>query len=211
MFQRSFVVFQNQNMSEPSKEQGQEQGATGDQLNSNEGSTPSSNLTGFKPVTIRAKENTKEFFSMIESAQNEHKLNTTEASTKVIAELLGVQARAKVLHDDNFTLVQELEAKDAEIARLKAITEAQVSDQKALKENEIAVFVEPRRQMLFERIANNRFKNDSVRARYKLQNPESIGDLLMNCITTQEILFNYNECFYTGLTKSMVEDHQKQR
>lgn len=184
-----------------------EQTGTGEQNSGTGSPDPNDNLKSYKALTIRAKANTVEFFDRIEAAQKQHNLSATDASTRVIAELLDAQSGTSELHNDNVTLVSELEAKDAEIARLNAII-AEHQSTPAKKENTFEIVVDPKRQILFDRIAKNRFENQSVRARYKLEVPESIGELLMNCMLTQEILMNHNECFFTGLTREMLNNHK---
>lgn len=178
------------------------------QENNGIGNNNSSEPKEFKAITIRARANTVEFWMQIEKYQKEHNVSTTEASNRVIAELLDAQSSTQVHQEQNQTLLSEIELRDQKIVQLESQI-AQLNETKIeKKENVIEVVVSPKRRILFDRISLNRFDNPQVRSRYSLKEPEDVGALLMNCILTEEILMNHNDCFFTGLTKEMLTNHK---
>lgn len=209
-----FVVFQNQNMQTEINENGGEHGGTEVQGGNGTKTSTSTEITDYKAVTLRAKPNTVEFFDRIQKVQNEKNLNVTESSTLVLAELIDAQRVHIEQQKEMSALIEKATNAEKRIIDLEVQLEEQKSENTGatkLPENSIVVIIDPLRQKLFEKIALNRFNNGDVRNRYKLTKPESIGELLINCIATQEILFNYNECFFTGLSKATIEQHLKNR
>lgn len=212
--QLTFVVYQNQNMQTEINEHGGEPSSTEVQGGNGTKTSTSPEITEYKAVTLRAKANTVEFFDRIHKVQNEKNLNVTESSTLVLSELLDAQRVHIEQQKELATLIEKSTNAEKRIIDLEVQLEEQKSANSGaskLPENSIVVIIDPLKQKLFEKIALNRFNNEEVRRRYKLSKPESIGELLINCIATQEILFNYNECFFTGLSKATIEQHLKNR
>ncbi len=164
----------------------------------------------YKAITIRARENTKVFFKMIQDVQEKNSLSTTEASNRVIAELL----TALDVTSEHLKKIEKLELdlrrKDVEIEGLQSMM-AENQNKPVLQEGQHIIEVDARRQMLFDRIIKSRFSNPTVRKRYNLEHPESTGELLVHCLLTEEILLNHNDCFFTGLTREALSNHIKQK
>lgn len=167
---------------------------------------PEEKIIGFNPVTVRARKNTVWFFERMQKHETEHKLGKADAFERALLELLQEQQGTKEQAASAALLQEKLNALEEENQKLLQLTES-TAQEPALKDNEHIVTIEPRMLQLLNSIAEMRFANESVRKRWKLEEQETAGQLLLNCITTQEILFNYNACFYTGLTREMFENH----
>lgn len=178
------------------------------QEKNNSGNSNNSEPKEYKAITIRARANTVEFWERIERFQRENNLSTTEASNRVIAELLEAQQSTGDHEEKYQTFLSELEHRDKKIAELESQIKILNEVQANKNENAIEVIVSSKRRILFDRISSNRFTNPQIRNRYGLKEPESVGDLLMNCILTEEILMNHNDCFFTGLTREMLANHK---
>lgn len=165
--------------------------------------------TQFKPITARVRENTEPFFRRVAEIEVLKNFSTADAFECAIYDLLGDQKRARELGLEISALRAEVLSLKAENERLLKLTENEPAPK--LADNEFLLAVDNKLMKLLRKISENRFNNPEVAARYKLEFKETIGELLLNCIRTQEILFDYNCCFYTGLTRQHLEDHQEGR
>lgn len=159
---------------------------------------PEDKMVGYKPVTLRVRPNTKLFFDRIQAIAEGTGKSTADAAAELISELLDAQSGTKEHAEKLLKLESDLRDAQQENERLLKLTEENAVQ---LKDNEHILQIDPKVLSLLNTIAQRRFANESVRERYKLKEQESAGQLLINCITTQDILFNFNECFYTGLTR----------
>lgn len=181
-----------------SGEQSVEPTGTKVQPTGTDGTSAESKLIAYKPVTLRARHNTKEFYDRIQEIETRTGKSTADAAAELISELLSAQLGTREYPLKIEKLESELNELKQENERLMKLTEENAVQ---LKDNEHILQIDPKVLSLLNTIAQRRFANETVRERYKLKEQESAGQLLINCITTQDILFNFNECFYTGLTR----------
>lgn len=162
-------------------------------------------ISSFKAMTIRARESTRVFFEKVEAIVSERGLSTNDAATEMLIALLSEQSGARVQVHAYDVLLKEVE-------ELRAKNDVLVNDATKSSEHHMNtpenghLFLFPEKHLkLLQAIAQNRFKDVHVRARYKLKEQEDIGGLLLNCIMTEEILMDHNNCFFTGFTKDQMK------
>lgn len=168
----------------------------------------------YKPLTIRARESTRQFFDTVEKTEKSERMNTADACEKVIADLYretnssGALAQStKVLGDKIKALEIELTVRENELKSALAEHEIllgrieRLQSENKIPEGSALLELGAPMEKLLKEMARRRFANARVVKAYGLTQEETPAELLVNCIRTEEILFDHNNVFFTGFSR----------
>jgi hypothetical protein len=158
-----------------------------------QGLPPSKKDKDKRTITLRARSETSAFFDLVELTHESMKQSDadalqSDAVANVVASLLSAS-------EENVKRLEHLRSLQEQLR----IAQEQVAEngRKQVVPDSLSILTE-RETKLFIYIAERRFQDSETRKRYKLEQPESIADLLRNCILSTGILYNANGDFYTG-------------
>jgi hypothetical protein len=151
-----------------------------------------------RTITLRARTETSAFFDLVEAThermkQRDQDALQSDAVANVVAALLETA-------DENVKHMEQLRSLE-ERARIAEEQLAQNSVKQVVPDS-LSILTD-REVKLLTYIAQRRFADQETRKRYKLEQPESLAELLRNCILSTGILYNANGDFYTGFKGGM--------
>lgn len=146
-----------------------------------------------RTITLRARSETSVFFDAVDKKLQVMKQTDPDAlQSDAVANVLASLVQAA--HDN----VNQLEHIRTLEERLR-IAEEQVAQNSSKQTVTDSLDILTDREIkLFNYIAQKRFADPETRKRYKLEQPETIAELLRNCMLSTGILYNANGDFYTG-------------
>lgn len=157
--------------------------------------TPPAKVVDKRTMTLRVRKETREFFDTVDVVLDKLKevnedATQADASAKLIASLTEASK-------ENEKLLEQLNSLEEQL-RIAQETTLQIG-QKQPEPDSLDILSDEEKR-LFMYIAERRFRDEETRKRYKLQQPETIAQLLKNCILSKGILYNANGDFFTGFT-----------
>lgn len=198
-----------------SNEQIDDTKGTGEQTGDGGMDKPVEELKGYKPVTLRARGNTSWFFDLVNNKMAEFNLSTADAAERTLVELRERSNQNFEFTEENKKLQNDLEKwqKSAEEANgeIDRLTKLLSEEQPKLQDNEHIIVIDPKIVRVLNYVSKKRFESETIRERYKLTERENVGQLLINCMLTEDILFDFNNCFYTGFTREQFREFQSGR
>lgn len=198
-----------------SNEQIEDTKGTGEQAGDGRMDKPVEELKGYKPVTLRARGNTSWFFDLVTNKMTEFSLSTADAAERTLVELRERSNQNYLFSEENQRLQSELEkfknSVDEANAEIDRLTKLISEEQPRLQDNEHIIVIDPKIVRVLNYVAKKRFESEITRERYKLKERENVGQLLINCMLTEDILFDFNHCFYTGLTREQLREFNSGR